>query len=100
MGLLWQGVTQGTESPSPVWVSPVERARVPYGFTSRARHPSGSSWDPALGKVSFPSLEVTAVQQEWKFTFRDSLVLCIARKIWRKKAVPGLAGPPQLLFQV
>lgn len=100
MGLLWQGVTQGTESPSPVWVSPVERSGVPYGFTTRARHPSGFSWDPALGKFSFLSLEVMAMQQEWKFTFRDSLVLCTARKIWRKKAVPGLAGPPWLLFQV
>lgn len=28
------------------------------------------------------------MQQEWKFTFRDSLVLSIAQKIWRKKAAP------------
>lgn len=28
------------------------------------------------------------MQREWKFTFRDSLVLSIAQKIWRKKAAP------------
>lgn len=40
------------------------------------------------------------MQQEWKFTLGDSLVLSIARKIWRKKAVPvcgvGKSSPAPL----
>lgn len=40
------------------------------------------------------------MQREWKFTFGDSLVLSIARKIWRKKVVPvcgvGKSSPAPL----
>lgn len=40
------------------------------------------------------------MQREWKFMFGDSLVLSIARKIWRKKAVPvcgvGKSSPAPL----
>lgn len=76
-----------SRSGSAPWTLPASSPGLGSVLTTRARHPSGSSQDRGLGKLSFLLLEVTDTQREWKFMFGDSPVLV------------GLASPPRLLLQ-
>lgn len=73
--------------PRAPWMLPASSPGLGSVLTTRAQHPSGSSQDTGLGKLSFLLLEATDMQREWKFMFGDSPVLV------------GLASPSRLLLQ-